>query len=99
MQTNRGYRYTYDDLNWLVNAEYGENNFSTGIGRYNEGLGYDGNSNVTSLQRKGMTQEGSYGLIDDLRLGYDGNQLSKVEENASVCWFARCEAQYKRHPL
>ncbi|PXX14330.1 hypothetical protein EJ73_02899, partial [Hoylesella shahii DSM 15611 = JCM 12083] len=50
-KVNRGYRYIYDDLNRLVNAEYGENNFSTGIGRYNEGLGYDGNSNVTSLQR------------------------------------------------
>ena len=87
-QTNRGYRYTYDDLNRLVNAEYGENNFSTGIGRYNEGPGYDGNSNVTSLQRKGMTQEGSYGLIDDLRLGYDGNQLSKVEENAPAVLYA-----------
>ena len=87
-QTNRGYRYTYDDLNRLVNAEYGENNFSTGIGCYNERLGYDGNSNVTSLQRKGMTQEGSYGLIDDLRLGYDGNQLSKVEENAPAVLYA-----------
>ena len=87
-KVNRGYRYTYDDLNRLVNAEYGENNFSTGIGRYNEGLGYDGNSNVTSLQRKGMTQEGSYGLIDDLRLGYDGNQLSKVEENAPAVLYA-----------
>ena len=87
-KVNRGYRYTYDDLNRLVKAEYGENNFSTGIGRYNEGLGYDGNSNVTSLQRKGMTQEGSYGLIDDLRLGYDGNQLSKVEENAPAVLYA-----------
>ena len=88
MRTNRGYRYTYDDLNRLVNAEYGEDNFSTGIGRYNERLGYDGNSNVTSLQRKGVTQEGSYGLIDDLRLGYDGNQLSKVEENAPAVLYA-----------
>ena len=87
-QTNRGYRYTYDDLNRLVNAEYGEDNFSTGIGRYNERLGYDANSNVTSLQRKGVTQEGSYGLIDDLRLGYDGNQLSKVEENAPAVLYA-----------
>ncbi|MFC2492653.1 MAG: RHS repeat domain-containing protein [Prevotella sp.] len=87
-QTNRGYRYTYDDLNRLVNAEYGEDNFSTGIGRYNERLGYDGNSNVTSLQRKGVTQEGSYGLIDDLRLCYDGNQLSKVEENAPTVLYA-----------
>ena len=87
-QTNRGYRYTYDDLNRLVNAEYGEDNFSTGIGRYNERLGYDGNSNVTSLQRKGVTQEGSYGLIDDLRLGYDGNQLSKMEENAPTVLYA-----------
>ncbi len=87
-KVNRGYRYTYDDLNRLVNAEYGEDNFSTGIGRYNERLGYDGNSNVTSLQRKGVTQEGSYGLIDDLRLGYDGNQLSKVEENAPAVLYA-----------
>ena len=87
-QTNRGYRYTYDDLNRLVNAEYGEDNFSTGIGRYNERLGYDGNSNVTSLQRKGVTQEGCYGLIDDLRLGYDGNQLSNVEENAPAVLYA-----------
>ena len=88
MRTNRSYRYTYDDPTRLVNAEYGEDNFSTGIGRYNERLGYDGNSNVTSLQRKGVTQEGCYGLIDDLRLGYDGNQLSKVEENAPAVLYA-----------
>ena len=86
MRTNRGY--TYDDPTRLVNAEYGEDNFSTGIGRYNERLGCDGNSNVTSLQRKGVTQEGSYGLIDDLRLCYDGNQLSKVEENAPAVLYA-----------
>lgn len=37
--------------------------------------------NVTSLRRNGLLDDGSYGLIDDLTLSYDGNQLTSVSDN------------------
>ena len=36
-----------------------------------------------SLRRSGLRQDGTFGLIDDLALSYDGNQLSSVEEKAA----------------
>lgn len=54
---------------------YGEN-------RYTEKIWYDKNSNITQLQRYGKTNQGTYGLIDDLMIDYDGNQKVKVEDAA-----------------
>ena len=39
--------------------------------------------NITGLKRYGQTGLDSYGLIDDLTLNYDGNQLRKVTDNAT----------------
>ena len=36
-----------------------------------------------SLRRSGLRQDGTFGLIDDLALSYDGNRLSSVEEKAA----------------
>ncbi|MDY4704816.1 MAG: RHS repeat-associated core domain-containing protein [Prevotella sp.] len=36
-----------------------------------------------SIRRSGLRQDGTFGLIDDLALSYDGNQLSSVEEKAA----------------
>ena len=41
------------------------------------------NGNPLSIRRSGLRQDGTFGLIDDLALSYDGNQLSSVEEKAA----------------
>ena len=51
--------------------------------KYGEEIGYDRNSNVTSLKRRGMLNNRSYGLIDDLSIGTSnrtGNRLKKVDD-------------------
>ena len=40
-------------------------------------------SSEHSLRRSGLRQDGTFGLIDDLALSYDGNQLSSVEEKTA----------------
>lgn len=79
----RGYRYTYDRLNRLINAEYGEGSYlQKNHNRFDEHVTYDANSNITSLVRKGLKQDETYGDIDVLACSYDGNQLSSITESA-----------------
>lgn len=49
--------------------------------RYNTQYSYDCMGNITSLSRNGLLDDGSYGLIDDLTLSYDGNQLMAVSDD------------------
>ena len=44
--------------------------------------GYDKNGNITGLLRYGQTGASTYGLIDNLNLVYEGNQLKSVYDNA-----------------
>lgn len=80
----RGYKFVYDSANRLTVASYGER---TGLdnhtNRYDEVMEYDANGNITRLQRYGLKQDGKYGKRDNLRLSYNGNQLSAVEEDAA----------------
>lgn len=79
----RGYKFTYDKLNRLCNAEYGEmTDLSDKQNRYNEYLEYDSNGNITRLQRRGKKQNGEYGKIDNLNIRYNGNQIDFVEDDA-----------------
>lgn len=41
---------------------------------FEEQYEYDCMGNVTSLKRNGLQDGGTYGLIDDLTLSYDGNR-------------------------
>lgn len=79
----RGYRYKYDSQNRLVDAEYGESNFASRLGRYDEKVGYNANGGITQIVRNGLRQDDTYGAIDSLRLDYNGNQLKSVSELAS----------------
>lgn len=79
---NKGYKYTYDDLNRFVNAEYGESNFTSALGNFNEKMSYDGNGNVKTLVRRSWIQANTYAPIDSLEMWYDGNSLSMVNEYA-----------------
>ena len=80
-----GYRFTYDGLNRMKNAIYGEtNSLSVNPNRFNEQItAYDKKGNILGLLRYGQTSSSEYGLIDNLNLTYDGNQLQAVKDNAT----------------
>ena len=68
--TVRGYKFTYDGLDRMLNATYGETaSISTNANRFSENVtGYDKNGNIKGLQRYGQLSSTSYGLIDNLTL-------------------------------
>ncbi len=66
------YTLAYDELNRLVSADNR---------MYGETIEYDRNGNVVSLQRHGRRNNGSYGVIDNLRLQYDGNHVSGATDS------------------
>ena len=80
--TVRGYKFTYDGLDRMLNATYGETaSISTNTNRFSENVtGYDKNGNIKSLQRYGQTGASAYGLIDNLTFTLNGNQLSRVDD-------------------
>ena len=80
--TIRGYKLTYDGLNRLTNAVYGEtSSISNNTNRFSENVtGYDKNGNITALQRYGQTSASAYGLIDNLSFTLSGNRLNRVDD-------------------
>ena len=78
----RGYKFTYDGLNRMLDAIYGEGtNIGSNANRFTEKVtGYDKNGNILALQRYGQTGTSSYGLIDNLTFTLDGNQLNRVDD-------------------
>ena len=84
--TVRGYKFTYDGLDRMLNATYGETaSISTNANRFSENVtGYDKNGNIKSLQRYGQTGASAYGLIDNLTFTLNGNQLSRVDDAVST---------------
>ena len=83
----RGYQFTYDGLNRLTLAKYGEN---PAMDRYydifNERVtAYDKNGNILGLQRNGQIGAGdNYGMIDNLTYTLNGNQLARVDDAATA---------------
>lgn len=80
---NRGssaqrYNYIYDDASRLIRSSYTVGNSSN---RYSTQYSYDCMGNITSLKRNGLLDDSSYGLIDDLTLSYNGNQLMSVSDD------------------
>ena len=82
----RAYTFTYDPLNRLQAAFYGEGN--SGFGNLNgfteEVTGYDKNGNILGLKRYGQTGTDTYGLIDNLTMTLSGNQLLSVNDAATA---------------
>ena len=78
----RGYKFSYDNLNRLTTATYGEGtNISSNANRFTEKVtGYDKNGNITGLQRYGQTSSSAYGLIDNLTYTLSGNQVTRVDD-------------------
>ena len=80
--TVRGYKFTYDGLDRMLNAIYGETaGISTNANRFSENVtGYDKNGNIKGLQRYGQLSSTAYGMIDNLTLTLNGNQLNRVDD-------------------
>jgi len=76
--TTRGYAYQYDALNRIELANMSidtGNGFGLANGYHVNGLNYDKNGNIVSLQRTGATA-----VFDDLTYNYKGNQLLRVSD-------------------
>ena len=84
--TVRGYKFTYDGLDRMLNATYGETaGISTNANRFSENVtGYDKNGNIKGLQRYGQTGASAYGLVDNLTFTLNGNRLSRVDDAVAV---------------
>ena len=80
--TVRGYKFTYDGLDRILNATYGETaSISTNANRFSENVtNYDKNGNIKGLQRYGQTGASAYGLIDNLTFTLNGNRLNRVDD-------------------
>ncbi|MEA4915899.1 RHS repeat-associated core domain-containing protein, partial [Proteiniphilum sp.] len=77
----RGYKFTYDGLDRLTAATYGEGaNITSNLNNYNEAMTYnDRMGNIRTLVRRGRLDSG-YGEIDNLTYTYTGNRLTKVTD-------------------
>ena len=84
--TVRGYKFTYDGLDRLLNATYGETaGINANTDRFSENVtAYDKNGNIKTLQRYGQTAASGYGLIDNLTFTLGGNQLNRVDDAAAA---------------
>ena len=82
----RVYGYEYDEINQLHSAEYAHYNVNQNVVRSNEysvdGLNYDLNGNIKSINRKGPDGNAE-GYIDKLSYHYNGNQLIAVNDENS----------------
>ncbi len=74
----RNYTFAYDGLSRLKSATY------IGDGSFGTSYVYDKQGNITALTRYGNTGTTTYGIIDNLTMGYAGNQLIKVEDSGVV---------------
>ena len=78
--TQRGYNFHYDDLNRITAADY-QNNDTNSNKNYSTSYAYDKMGNIKNLTRNGLSSKPStFGVIDDLTLNYNGNQLSSVTD-------------------
>ena len=87
----RMYGFKYDGANRLKKADYNTSiffslqNFDEGIHTSTpSGIVYDYNGNILRLARYGLIGSSSYGLMDNLTYTYNGNQLSRVEDQITA---------------
>ena len=84
--TIRGYKFTYDGMDRMLNATYGETaNINTNANRFSENVtAYDKNGNIKTLQRYGQLSVSTYGLLDNLTYTLTGNQLNRVDDSSTA---------------
>jgi len=85
MATPRGYSFKYNALGWLTDAVYGEGaGLNSGTLKYDEYFSnFDKNGNIKMLQRYGLKDDNSFGIIDDLTVTeFQGNQIRRIADAA-----------------
>lgn len=84
--TIRGYKFTYDGMDRMLNATYGETaSINTNPNRFSENVTlYDKNGNIKTLQRYGQLSASTYGLLDNLTYTLTGNQLNRVDDASTA---------------
>lgn len=75
---SRKYTFSYDGFSRLASAVYTDD--KGGNGHYNTTYTYDITGNPLSISRNGLTDDGTYGCIDNVSLSYNGNQLVKADD-------------------
>ena len=78
---DRGYNFSYDNLSRLIGASYLEGNAPSD--KFSTSYSYDKHGNMQSLSRHGNIGTSAYGIVDDLTLSYNGNQLVSVEDKGT----------------
>ena len=80
-----GYKFSYDGLNRLTSAIYGEgDDMSQNADRFSEkDITYNANGSIYRMKRYGMLNDGNYGLVDDLKIKLDGNALYGITDYAA----------------
>lgn len=83
----RTYEFDYDGLNRLLTAAYSTESKNAEGEDYTENVGYDANGNITTMTRWGYTDDadGSFDVVDDLEMQYNGNQLENLT-NTNNLW-------------
>lgn len=83
----RGYSYNYDALNRILSTEslLGSdfNSINTNNNYNTSNITYDENGNIKSLKRRGLNQNNSSIIWDDLTYTYEGNKLVNILDTAS----------------
>ena len=82
--TVRRYTYTYDGLDRLTAANYGEGSDYNKHSFDEQVKEYDLNGNIKTLQRYGQTGASAYGLIDNLTYTMDGNRPTRIDDSATA---------------
>ena len=77
--------FNYDNLSRLTSATYWQ--AGNPLVNYSESSFYDPHGNMTAIQRFGRTGAGIFGLINNLTMNYNGNQLIKEEDAVSTSNF------------
>ena len=84
-----GYKFSYDGQNRLTSAVYGEgSDLRTNANRYDETVSeYDQNGNIKHFTRRGLSRalgsKKEYGVIDDLSINLNGNQITDITDKSS----------------
>lgn len=81
----RGYKFTYDGLDRMKDAVYGEGDLiATNLNCFTEKMtSYGKNGNIKALQRYGQTSATAYSLVDNLTYVLDGNRLTRVDDTVT----------------
>lgn len=81
-EDTKAFAYSYYKNDQLQKTSYGEGaSFALNANAYNEeGLTYDANGNISTLQRKGKSETGTVTTIDNLTYTYASNSLNRLAQ-------------------